>query len=37
MTAIASKRDKLMLANKEYADKALDHFDYWEQHIKLVS
>lgn len=36
MTVIEFIKDKLMLANKEYADKAPDHFDYWEQHIQLV-
>ncbi len=25
-----------MLENRKYADKATDHFNYWEQHIKLV-
>ncbi len=36
MTVIEFIRDKLMLANKAYSDKAPDHFDYWEQHIRLV-
>ena len=36
MTVIEFVKDKLMTVNKAYADKAPDHFDYWEQHIKLV-
>ena len=36
MSVIEFIMDKLMLANKLYADKAPDHFDFWEQHIKLV-
>ena len=36
MTVIEFIRDKIMLINKEYADKAPDHYNFWEQHIKLV-
>ncbi len=36
MTVIEFIKEKLMLENRKYADKAADHFDFWEQHIKLV-
>lgn len=36
MTVIEFARDKLMLANNMYMDKASDHYNFWEQHIRLV-
>lgn len=36
MTAIEFVRNKLMLANQAYAEKAPDHYNFWEQHIRLV-
>ncbi|MEA4833170.1 hypothetical protein SDC9_182451 [bioreactor metagenome] len=36
MTVIEFIREKLMFENQKYVDKAADHFNYWEQHIKLV-
>lgn len=36
MTVIEFVREQLMLANKAYADKVPDHYNFWEQHIRLV-
>lgn len=36
MTVTGFIKDKLMTANREYLESSVDHFDFWEQHIKLV-
>lgn len=36
MTIIEFIKDKVMTANNIYVDKAADHYNFWEQHIKLV-
>jgi len=36
MTVTEFVKDKLMLENRRYTEKTADHYDYWEQHIKLV-
>lgn len=36
MTVIEFVKERLMIENQRYADNAADHFNYWEQHIKLV-
>jgi len=36
MTVIEFVKDRLMTANQEYADKSPDHYNFWDQHIKLV-
>lgn len=36
MTVTEFIKNQLMLANQAYADKAPDHFDYWEQHVQFV-
>lgn len=36
MTVTEFIKDKLMTANQAYIERSPDHFDFWNQHIKLV-
>ena len=36
ISVIKFVRDKLMAANKLYEEKSSDHYNFWEQHVKLV-
>ena len=36
MTVIEFVKEKLMAANKAYEEKSSDHYNFWEQHVKLV-
>lgn len=36
MTVTGFIKDKLITANREYLESSADHFDFWEQHIRLV-
>ena len=36
MTVVEFAKNKLMAANQAYMDGAPDHFNFWEQHVRLV-
>ena len=36
MDIIQTVKNYVLSVNKEYADTAPDHYDYWEQHIQFV-
>ena len=36
MDIIQTVKNYVLSVNKEYADTAPDHYDFWEQHIQFV-